>query len=205
MTPSLGSLPGGRLAIALVRKPLEATAADLAPGYLQHLKIGDVAFIHLHLPSSNDSVLRGRLLEESLRPTLEEAGPALPILVGDFNCVFLKSDVMAHFDHKSFPGLHSLISHHSYTDAFHLLHPHHPHRFTFHRPGSTASRLDRAHIPPMLSGSITQAIHLATTSDHHAAFFVLDGHLAVPTAYSNEKPKSYWHLNVSTLRNPAFQ
>ncbi len=80
----------GRHLVSLVKKPLEATAADLAPGYVQHLKIGDVAFIHLHLHSSNYSVLRGCLLEESLQPTLQEAGSVLP-LVGDFTYVFLKT------------------------------------------------------------------------------------------------------------------
>ena len=144
----------GRRLISLVKKPLVAEAADLAPGYIQHLQVGDVAFLHLHLPSSNDSVLRGRLLAESLRPTLDEAGRQLPIVVGDFNCVFQPSDVEANFNHKTFPGLRDLLHLHHYTAAFLHLHPHHPHPFTFHHLGATASRFIRAYIPPVMSGAI---------------------------------------------------
>jgi len=194
--------PVGRRLITLVKWPLAAVAADLAPGYLQHIHVDNFSFIHVHLPPSNDSVHRRRLADEVLRPHLE-AGP-LPILIGDFNCVFQPSDVQSHYDHKTFPFLKKLLQHHQYSDAFLLLHPSHPHPFTFHRTGSTASRLDRTHVPPLLSGSVLEARHLATTSDHHAAFFRLDGHLTAAATEASVKAETYWHLNTSILEDPSF-
>jgi len=198
--------PAGRKLVSLVRRPLAATAADLAPGYLQHLQVGDVAFIHVHLPSANDTQLRGRLVANILRPHMAAAAAAntLPIIIGDFNCVFLPTDAQLNFEHKTFPALRNLLQQHNYDDIFHNLHPHHPHPFTFHRPGSTATRLDRAHVPPLMAGSIRQAVHLATTSDHHAAFFKLAGHLATPQEDLVAKPESFWHLNTTILQEPTF-
>jgi len=100
--------------------------------------------------------------------------------------------------------LRDLLYQYNYTDIFLSLHPHHPHPFTFHRTGSTASRLDRTHVPPQLSGSIRLATHVATTSDHHAAFFKLAGHLAAAEENQHQRPESFWHLNTSILHEPAF-
>ncbi len=83
-------LPNRRL-VSLVRRPLAAEAADLAPGFLQQLFIGDVSFVNVHLPSHSDTVHRRRLAQTILQPLIATAAVAAaphPIIAGDFNCVF---------------------------------------------------------------------------------------------------------------------
>ncbi len=202
---TLPQLPNRRL-VSLVRRPLAAEAADPAPGYLQQLFIGDISFVNVHLPSHSDTVHRRRLVQTILQPLIATAAAPHPIIVGDFNCVFTPSDTEALFHQKVFPYLSRLLDYHSYADAFLQLHPTHPSPFTFHRRGSSASRLDRAYLPHHLANSAKIATHIATTSDHHAAFFNVAGSLAAPAAAATavDCSETHWHLNSSILSDTAF-
>jgi hypothetical protein len=70
----------------LAHVPVQVSA--LTPGYTQLVLLGDLSFIHLHLPFSG--WVAGAAMLHGLQHSLQ--WPVLPILVDDFHCVIHQMD-----------------------------------------------------------------------------------------------------------------
>ena len=68
---------------------------------------------------------------------------------------------------------HDNINNNHFIDSFCVLHPATT-RFSWHRRGFTATRLDRIYLPPPLESAPRVARYIPTTSYHHAYLLKLD-------------------------------
>ena len=93
----------------------------------------------------------------------------------------------------------------NYVDSFRVLHPTAT-VFSFNRPGSASSRLDRIYIPPLLESRPRVARYLPSTSDHLAYLLRLEtaGLAVLPSLASKRSASLYWKFNSSLLSDPAF-
>ena len=72
----------------------------------------------------------------------------MPIIVGDFNCVIDARDLENDsFAYRNVPFLTDYINNNHFIDSFRVLHPATT-RFSWHRRGFAAARLDRIYLPP---------------------------------------------------------
>ena len=88
------------------------------------------------------------------------------MLGGDFNCILSAQDTERNFNDKKCPALSDLVTGFNYSDAFRLVKPN-CQEFTFYRPNSAASRLDRFYVPQFLVPHVQQVSHHASLVDHH--------------------------------------
>ena len=147
---STSTSPPKRTIAVLARLPVRVSA--LTPGYAQLVELGDLSFIHLHLPSGGWSgAARDRAaMLRGLHPHLQR--PVAPILVGDFNCVTQQIDTEdLNFVHnrKFSQELFDIVHDFAYVDAFRVLFPIQI-QFSWHSRGKSSSRLDRIYLPPCL-------------------------------------------------------
>ncbi len=99
----------------------------------------------------------------------------MPILVGDFNCIIDVKDYENSNDgHNRFsPPLKNIVSKFSLIDAYRVIHPATV-RYSWHRRGFAAARLDRLYLPPLLEARPLLARYIPTTSDYYAFLLLLD-------------------------------
>ena len=86
---------------------------------------------------------------------------------GDFNCVEKKIDIEGGvgFSQKLCPAFNDLRKFTGLCDAFRNEHPR-KEEYTFYRPGSAPSRLDRSYIPGGLLDNLLNVCHVSSLSDH---------------------------------------
>jgi exonuclease III len=200
---STAAKPSTRTIAVLSRLP-NTQVEEEEPGYIQEVTIGDFSFLHFHLPAA------GRELLRKVRPRLRK--PLPPILIGDFNCVIDPQDVQGatYYANKYSVELDQIVQEHSYCDAYRVLFPATV-RYSWHRRGFAASRLDRAYLPALLEDRPRVARYIATTSDHHAFYLMLEaaGLPLLPADHGRPgaagNASYYWKLNTSALQEEDFQ
>jgi len=176
---------------------------ELKPGHAQLATVGALSFINIHAPTE-DTRQRENLFS-SLQPHL--AKPISPLLVGDFNSLQHPIDrSTGYLDiHQRSATLATILTASNYVDSFRVLHPTAT-VFSFNRPGSASSRLDRIYIPPLLESRPRVARYLPSTSDHLAYLLRLEtaGLAVLPSLASKRSASLYWKFNSSLLSDPAF-
>ena len=191
-----------RICAVLSRLP-GTTVVELKPGHAQLATVGALSFINIHAPTE-DTRQRENLFS-SLQPHL--AKPISPLLVGDFNSLQHPIDrSTGYLDiHQRSATLATILTASNYVDSFRVLHPTAT-VFSFNRPGSASSRLDRIYIPPLLESRPRVARYLPSTSDHLAYLLRLEtaGLAVLPSLASKRSASLYWKFNSSLLSDPAF-
>jgi exonuclease III len=198
--------PPKRTIAILARCPAQVRA--LIPGYVQHAVLGDLSFIHLHLPSggwSGAAVENRAAMLRDLHQHLQ--GPVAPVLVGDFNCVISQADTedQAFVANCKFSQeLFDIVSDFQYVDAFCVLFPVKV-QLSWHCRSKSSSRLDRVYLPPLLESRPRVVLYVPTVSDHHALVVRLEtaGIAALPPA-PPPGGSFYRKFNSAVLRTRAF-
>ncbi len=158
---STSTAPTKRTIAVLARVPVQVTA--LTPGYTQLVRLGDLSFVHLHLPSggwSGAAVLDCAAMLRGLHPSLQV--PVPPILVGDFNCVIQQmdtEDLSFVVNRKFSQELFDIVTSFRYVDAFRVLFPAKV-QFSWFGRGKSSSRLDRVYLPPLLESRPRVAFYI---------------------------------------------
>ena len=170
---------------------------------VQSAKLGPYNLINIYAPSGskNRQARRDLFGQDIFR--LVSSSSSLPVLAGDFNCILSAQDTEENFNAKKCPALSDLVSGFNFSDAFRILHPN-VKEFTFHRPKSAASRLDRFYLPQFLVPHLRHVSHHASLVDHHyvvAEFEFPNLEVLVPPPTSE---KLYWKLNTSILQDEDF-
>ena len=199
----LSSSDQPRRVIAVLSLHPTATVSDLIPGFLQKVIFEDYAMFHLHAPSK--TVQQNKIIFfQQLANHISSLSNFSPIIVGDFNCVTDPRDVENNsFANRNVPFLTDFLDNNHFSDAFRVLHPATT-RFSWHRRGFAAGRLDRIYLPPTLESSPRVARYIPTTSDHHAFLLKLDKTgLSLPDP---DRPSAsfYWKFNSSLLKESDF-
>ena len=119
-----------------------------------------------------------------------------------FQLLVCENDVGFH--QKKCPQLSDLVSGMDFHDVFRALYPN-KREFTFFRPNSAPSRLDKFYFPKQLIEKVTSVEHLASLSDHFGVHVSL--HLDLEDFCKNKRSKirhSYWKLNSAILHDEDF-
>ena len=93
-----------------------------------------------------------------------------------------------------------LIAGKALLDAFRLKHPR-VKEFTFNRPGSSSSRIDRIYLSPQLCNDFSVS-HVPSLSDHCSVLLKIN--LKVIINRASSKSATYWKLNNSVLEEEEF-
>ena len=104
------------------------------------------------------------------------------LLLGDFNCIIEERDAETNTQRKLEPSLEVLTREFNLVDVWRERNPNKV-EYTWGRPGSGSSRLDRGYLSRELLVGVTQVEHLVSTSDHKAVWLemeVEDLHLPLP-------------------------
>ena len=91
------------------------------------------------------------------------------VMGGDWNCVVREDECEKNFDNKFCKALKDSIKDLDYVDAIDCLEVEERSKantFTFQRPGSSFSRLDRFYFPHELKGKIVNVTNFQSLSDH---------------------------------------
>ena len=195
---SLG--PNNKPGIAILYKNhIEATITDLDPGRILKLKTADLIIYNVYGPSGNQNQLvRKEFINQNLMGhILQEEN--LPILIGDWNCITHAEDAEQNQQRKISLDLRTLIQILEYTDAFKALNQRND--YTFQRSNMSASRLDRAYLPPEWKHNLVSCQHFPSLSDHKALHISLNQPDNQPRT---EKRQTYWKLNTRILDHPSY-
>ena len=157
---------------------------DLDPNRLQVIKIENFTFLNVYAPAgTNQRAQRRDFYGSTLFSgvySLKNQSGFLPIIGGDHNCVLSAIDTEGFFNksHKYCKTLSELVNTYGYRDAFRATHPT-VKEYTWHRPGSSSSRIDRFYIPPYLLQNLIDITHSRTLSDHYRVNMVLNLNLSL--------------------------
>ena len=123
---------------------------------------------------------------------------------GDFNCLLDIIDVEngLGFRQKSCPTLKNVVITCNLIDAFRFLYPYQQ-DFTFHRQGSSSSRLDRFYITADLVEDLVSTAYLPSLSDHNCVKMLLNVQVDIPPS-STRNIRGYWKLNTAILNKDFF-
>ena len=195
--------------IAVLSNVNNVNVINLIPGILQKVTIGNFSIFHLHTPTDPTFLTKTEFFQQ-LDNFISNSNNTMPILVGDFNCIIDAKDYENLNDgHNRFSSpLKNIVSKFSLIDAYRVIHPTTV-RYSWHRRGFAAARLDRIYLPPLLEARPRLARYIPTTSDHHAFLLLLD--LTGFGLMAAERPPAhfYWKFNSSLLQEkdflPAFQ
>ncbi len=147
-----------------------AQVRDLSLGYSQLVPVGDLSFIHLHLPSggwSGAAVESRKAMLHCLRSHLQ--GSVLPAAIEDFNCVISQIDTEASLcsNHKFSQESSDIVRDVLYIDAFCVLFLIKV-QFSSNCRGKSSSCLEHLYLPPFLQSRFHVALYVPAVSDHHA-------------------------------------
>ena len=159
-------------------------------------------------PGQKAALWRREFFSQTLLAALSRNVDKLPIIAGDFNCVLAATDIEGgNLVGRGCPALVDLLLGFRLLDAWRLLHPRQA-DFTWRRPGSRASRLDRIYVPRAWSGLIEEVEHLASLSDHDAVLLTLRLPPGLPPR-PGRRPQGapgggFWKMNVKILDDQDF-
>ena len=105
------------------------------------------------------------------------------------------------FSQKSCPALKELIHVKALKDISRVKNPGSK-EFTFYRPGSTPSRLDRFYISEGSMGKVGPVMHVASLSDHMGILVSLQ--MDIVKLPKRKISGSYWKLNSVILKEDEF-
>ena len=129
----------------------------------------EYAFLNVYAPSgSNNRNERAIFFSRELFRSINLYPGFTWIMGGDFNCVLSPMDVEngIGFDQKKCPQLSDLVHSMTFKDMFRFLYPRRR-EYTFFRPNSAFSRLDRFYVPSCLINHVHLVEHVPSLSDHH--------------------------------------
>jgi len=181
----------------------EVTVTDVRPGMMQRMCIGGLSLLHVHAPSGTTNYMERELLFKEARGIISSSSIP-PMLVGDFNCVLDRYDTELWDPHKFSRELASIQTSFGYKDAYRVLHPCEK-RFSWHKAGKAASRLDRLYLPEVFEATPRMARYIPTTSDHSAFLLKLEAAALGLRMQPEARGRSfYWKFNSSLLQQEDF-
>ena len=189
--------------IAVLSLHSSATVTDPIPGSLQKVIFENFAIFHVHAPSN--SVRQDKtVFFQQIADLISQSVHLLPIILGDFNSVIdardLENDSLTYRRNIFFSNY---IKNNNFIDAYRVLHPA-TIRYSWHRRGFAAARLDRLYLPPLLEARPRLARYIPTTSDHHAFLLKMDiTGLGIPQP-GRLTASYYWKFNSSLLQEKDF-
>ena len=169
--------------------------------------INGYAFLNIYAPSGAGKRLeRSMFFAEEVFRIFHLFKGFSWVMGGDYNSILSPLDVEngTGYDQKKCPQLLDLVSGLGLTDVFRCFYPR-KREFTFFRPNTAPSRLDRFYVSLNLNNQVTSVRHVASLSDHHGIYF--DASLdiiKVPVDASSCK-SSYWKLNNMILKDEELK
>ena len=198
------SRPGTAIAWRTKTVNLEAVT-NISLCTLQVATMGSYRLVNIYAPSgANKRQERESFYAQDVFNLLQMSPKLSWIWAGDYNCILDQIDVEKGFgfQHKKSPSLKILVRAADVLDGFRFLHPR-KEEFTFFRPGSAPSRLDRFYLSSNLSPNIKNVGHIATLSDHCGVSLTLAvNDIMIPPRKIHFQ--SYWKLNTAVLRDEDF-
>ena len=175
---------------------------------LQVATLGSYRLVNIYAPSgSNKKREREQFFGQTVFDLLQLTPKLAFIWAGDFNCILDKKDVenSVGFQQKISHSLDTLVKTAGLVDSFRSLYPYKL-EFTFFRPGSAASRLDKFYISSCLLVNVSTVDHIASLSDHCGVKMGITLHDEAATLFQQSLPKrtSYWKLNTAILQEENF-
>ena len=146
------------------------------PCRMQLATVGSVRLINIYAPSgSNRKEERATFFGQHLFRALDLNSHLPLVLGGDWNCLLNPLDVenAVGFRQKTCAALDDLVKVKKLTDSFRYCYPN-KQEFTFFRPGSAPSRLDRIYVSPILKSQIIDVSHVASLADHSGVKLNID-------------------------------
>ena len=190
----------GALGVAiLTHESLTDTQVEtLEAGRLQACYTSGIKIINVYGPSgTNLTAQRREFISTTLLAACRTTGT---VVAGDFNCVTSPLDVEENFRIKQSIELNQLVQTMEMIDVYREKKPL-GRDYTFHRPGTSSSRLDRVYLTKDITA--TEYLSTPTLSDHVAVGVVLD--LPAPRASKVRKLRSNWKLNTTVLQDPDIR
>ena len=170
----------------------------------QELRLGDYSFVKIYAPSgSQNKQSRKNFFGQDIFRLIRGLGKTAPILGGDFNCILSPKDTEKNYADKKCPALKELVDSFDYSDSFRELNPD-AEEFTFCRPNSAASRLDRYYVPQYLINNVKSVTHHASLGDHKYVVMIIDLPSVQKVEDQASEKSSYWKLNTSILKDEDF-
>ena len=200
--------PRRTIAVLSIHSADKVTVTDPLPGYLQKVLFGNYVLFHIHAPT-NPIHMDKTFFFQQVSNFVQQAVNLIPFLVGDFNCIINAIDAENSDIHNRFNRfLSDFITNENFIDSYRVLHPATV-RYSWHRRGFAAVRLDCIYLPILLQSRPRFARYIPTASDHHAFILKLDmAGLGLPVA-GRPSASLYWKLNSSLLKEgdflPAFE
>ena len=194
----------GMLGIAtLVKKSIQVNASsNILPGRLQVTKLQDIQIINIYSPAgTNLNQERREFFNTYVLSALKDTST---IIGGDFNSVIDPKDVQRNYKNKRSIEWKDLVNTFKLIDIYRTLYPN-GEEYTFHRPGSSSTRLDRIYITTDLKNGIKECTHHQTLSDHKAVKATLTFNPGQSQHKPNRKKNNTWKLNNSILENIEIQ
>ena len=171
---------------------------------LQIASLGNLDLINVYAPSgSSKKQDRAQFYKKDVFQSLQLSDKKSYVLGGDFNAVLSILDIEGGigFPSKKCDSLKKLVEAFNLIDPFREKFPFKK-EFTFHRPGSSSSRLDKFYLSTRLLPQVPDICHCPSLSDHFGV--KLTFHHQVEYIPSPPRKKSYWKLNNAILHEDSF-
>ena len=189
------------------RKTLPVTGVvNLVKCRAQVASLGLYMLLNIYAPSGSDKKHeRNEFFGQKIFNIMSTRVNTSWLMGGDYNFVVKKMDIEGGvgFSQKVCPAFNDLLKFTGLCDAFRHEHPQ-TEEFTFFRPGSAPSRLDRFYVPGGLLQNLSNVCHVSSLSDHCGVMMTLKLNVELLALPPRSCRRTYWKLNCSILGEEDF-